>query len=170
MFQEEQVVALITTARAKSGFFSTQAYTLVLTDQRLILIPALGDELGDTLKTVHEEMPLQGGDFQGALHDQFRATITFENRYLSMSVEDILAESPTYAIISPEEVRRIWVESRSERGRGGPDEDRAFLHIGIETAEGKHEFNTDGDIPSAERARTLLTTLFGSLVSPESPD
>lgn len=161
--QDERVVGVIPTARTKTGIFSTKTYTLVVTDRRLILAEMTNAALKGYIEESRAAEKGKGGGFFGQWGAQIGAMLTFANRYLEMSPDAVVGETPGNTALAPADVRSIKVERKRDRGDDGQP-DRDFLRITIEASTGKREFNTDGEHPKADQARGMLFATFGPLV------
>ena len=165
MLTGERIVGVIPTARIKTGLFSKKAYTLVVTDRRMILAEMTNAALKGAIEEARATRKAEGGGFFGQWGAQIGASIDFAKRYLSMTPEAILAETPGNVALLPGDVKSIKVERKTERRNedniGG---DRDYLRITVEAQGTRREFNTDGEDPRADSARGLLAATFGQLV------
>ena len=161
--QDERVTGVIPAAKIKTGMFSTKAYTLVVTDRRLLLAEMTDAAVKRHVEEARAEKKAEGGGFLGQWGAQLGAALRFADRYLAMSPEVILAETPGNAALTPAELRSIKVERKKDRG-GDDEPDRDYLRITIEAGSGKREFNTDGEHPKVDQARALLAATFGAIV------
>ena len=159
----EKVLGDIPDARIKTGFLKSETYVLVVTDQRL-----LGAHLTDELvKRVAAEAKAEakgaGKGVFGQWGAQLKAGFAIGQRYLAMTPEAILAETPGNWALAPAQVRSIKVEKKS---RGGDDDAPSidFLRITIETAGGKGAYETNDDKPGQKEVKEMLGRLFGPLV------
>lgn len=164
MSQDERVIGVIPGAKIKTGLFSSKTYTLVVTDRRLILAEMTSAALKICVEAARAaEKTVFGRDLS-----QWQAQLAalpehFANRYLAMSPYVILAETPGNGALAPADVRGIKVEHKTDR-RDDDATRRDYLRITIETADGKREFNTDGEHPRADPARGMFAATFGPLV------
>ena len=162
----EMVIGVIPCAKTKTGMFSTAAYTLVVTNYRIILARMTNDLVKQNIEQVRAQAKSQGAGFFGQWGAQLKASFSFAQRYLAMYPAAILAESPGNTAVPPFEVRQIHVERkwRSSGGDNDNDNDQPYLRITIEAIAGKTTYETDGETPSLNDAKALLWRTFGGLV------
>ena len=160
----EVVIGVIPSAKTKTGMFSTAAYTLVVTNYRLLLARMTNDLAKENTAQVRAEAKAQGAGFFGPWGAQLKAAFAFAQRYMAMHPEAILAESPGNGFVAPSQVRQVKVE-RKLRSTGSDVEDsQPYLRITIETTAGKTTYDTDGETPNVNDAKLLLSRTFGPLV------
>jgi hypothetical protein len=159
----EVVIGVIPSAKTKTGMFSTTAYTLVVTNYRLIFARMTNDLVKENTERVRAEAKAGGAGFFGQWGAQLKSAFSFAQRYLTMHPEAILAESAGNAFIAPSQVREIKVE-RKWRSAGSDDDNQPYLRIVIETTGGKTTYDTDGETPNVNDAKLLLSRTFGALI------
>jgi hypothetical protein len=160
----ETIIGVIPSAKTKTGMFSTAAYTLVVTNYRLIFARMTNDLVKQNTERVRAEAKAGGAGFFGQWGAQLKAAFAFAQRYMAMHPEAILAESPGNTFIAPSQVRQLKVERKWRSAGGDDDNSQAYLHIIIETTAGKTSYDTDGETPGVNDAKLLLSRTFGNLV------
>ncbi len=159
----EKVVGVIPDARIKTGFLKSEEWVLVVTDQRL-----LGARMTDELRkrAVAEAKAgakASGSGVFGQWGAQIKARYNIGQRYLVMTPEQILSETPGNWAMAPGQVKEIKVEKKSRGGgEDGPDID--FLRITIDTPAGKGVYETNDDKPGQKEVKEMLGRLFGPAV------
>ena len=144
--------------------FSTAAYTLVVTNYRLIFARMTNDLVKQNTERVRAEAKAGGAGFFGQWGAQLKAAFAFAQRYLDMEPAAILAESPGNGFVDPSQVRQLKVERKWRSAGSDDDNSQAYLRIIIETTAGKTTYDTDGETPNANDAKLLFSRTFGALV------
>jgi hypothetical protein len=161
---DEKVVGVIPTARIKTGFFSSKAYSLVFTDRRLILAEMTKELLSAEIERSRAAAKEQGGGFFSQWGAQLKTSFSFGAQYFGADPATILAETPGNSALAPGDVRSLKVE-RKTRNAGADDEvEQVFLKVTIETATGKQTYETDSERPKVEDARAMAASVFGPAV------
>lgn len=158
----ETVIGVIPNARVKTGLFSSLTYTLVVTDQRLLLAeqtPELAKrraaEAKKAAKTAGKEFMRQWAASAGTGFDHGR-------HYLAMDPAAILAESPRNVALGPPDVREVKVERKTTSDDDGGME--SSLRITVKTAQQEATYATPDETPSRDEARAMLARVFGAAV------
>ena len=118
---DETVNGIIPTARIKTGFFSSKAYTLVFTDRRLILAEATKQLLNAEIERSRAAAKEQGGGFFSQWGAQLKTSFSFGAQYLGAGPAAILAETPGNSAPTPADVRAMKI-ARQTRNAGSDDE------------------------------------------------
>ena len=159
---DETVIGVIPTARIKTGFFSSKAYTLVFTDRRLILAEMTKDLVNAQIERSRAAAKEQGGGFLSQWGAQLKSSFSFGSQYRGADPAAILAETPGNSALGPADVRSIKIE-RKTRSSGSDDDvtEQQFLKITVETAAGKQTYDTDAEKPKLDEARAMAAAVFG---------
>jgi hypothetical protein len=160
----EVVIGVIPSAKTKTGMFSSTAYTLVVTNYRLLFAKMTNDLVKENTAQVRAEAKAQGAGFFGQWGAQLKAAFAFAQRYLAMHPEAILAETPGNGFVAPAQVRQIKVERKWRSAGSDDDSSQPYLRITIETTAGKTTYDTDGETPGVNDAKLLLSRTFGASV------
>jgi hypothetical protein len=160
----EKILGVIPNARIKTGFLKSEEWVLVVTDQRL-----LGARMTDELRKravaeAKASAKASGSGIFGQWGAQIKASYNIGQRYLAMTPEQILAETPGNWALAPGQVKEIKVEKKSRGGAGDDAPDIDFLRITVETAAGKGAYETDDDKPGQKEVKEMLGRLFGPAV------
>lgn len=160
----EGVIGIIPNARIKTGMFSTKMYTLVFTNQRLILAEATKDLVNAQIEQARAAAKAQGGGFFAQWGAQLKSGFRFGQHYLGMPPGAILAETPGNGALAPADVRELKIERKTRNAASDDGFEQDFLKITIEATTGKHVFETDGEQPKRDEARGMAASVFGPAV------
>ena len=161
----EQMRGVIPVARTKTGLFSTKTYTLVFTNQRLILAELTSAVIKAAAATARDETRAAGGGILRQMGAQLKSSWNMGTQYLNMDPGAILAEPPGNLALTPAQVRAIKVERR-QRVDNDSDIQTNYLRVVIETTTGKRSFDTDNEQPSLNEALALANSFFGAAFKP----
>jgi hypothetical protein len=155
---DERILGVIPGALRKSGTFRSTAFTLVVTDRRVIAA-----QVTEAVKRAHaaEQKAVGGGSRLGGLLGRGQAA-PLADRYLRMDPEVIVTESPDNLLFVPGLVSDVVVM----RGQRLGDENTIehYLFIRLVDARGAADYSTSAEIPDHADALFLFRGLFGSLV------
>jgi hypothetical protein len=160
----ETVLGVIPDARIKTGLLGSEAWVLVVTDQRLLGARVTDDLIKHVVEQARAQAKASGSGFFGQWGAQIKAGFTLGQRYRAMTPEAILAETPGNWALWPGQVSSIKVENKSRGGGGDDSPDIDYLKITIETPGGKGAYETNDDNPSRREVQTLLARTFGPVV------
>jgi hypothetical protein len=158
------VLGVIPNARTKSGMFHSDVFALVVTDRRLIAARITSDLMKRIVEQARARTKAEGGGFFAQWGAQLSASIWVGRRFLEMTAEAILAETPGTWWVGPDQVRRIHVERKSRDAEDVRGLDVDYLKITLETVSGTTTFETDREDPGRDAARALLAQVFGPAV------
>jgi hypothetical protein len=161
---DETVIGIIPSARMKTGFFSSKAFTLVFTDRRLILAEMTKELRNAEVERARAEAKAEGGGRLSQLGAQLKGSFSFGAQYLGADPGAILAERPGNAALAPADVRSLKIERKTRNAGSDDDFEQQFLKITIETAAGKQAYETDAEKPKLDEARALAARVFGAAV------
>lgn len=147
----EYVVAIIPTATLKSGFMNlkSRAYTLVLTDRRVVFAQLTSAMTKAAVMEARDAAKADGKGFMGQWGAQIKAGFTYSQRYVTMSPEQTLAETPGNFAIDHSAIRKVKFRTGSvgdSDTAGSPDT------MTIVTDGQKYKFNVDGGLSQAKQA------------------
>jgi hypothetical protein len=158
----EVVLGAIPDAQIKTGMFSSERWVLVVTDQRLIGARLSNELYKQIVEQARAQAKAQGAGFFGQWGAQLKASFGISNRYLAMTPEAILAETPGNWALYPGQVGEIKVEEKTRTS--GEDMESDYLRITIATPGGKGSYETGDANPSRDEVRAVLARTFGSIV------
>ena len=151
----EPVLGVIAYAEERSGLFRSTHYNLVFTPQRVIFATVTNQMLKDAARRAAEEAKQQGKGFFGRMAATMGSSNALWQRYLSMPVEQILAEHPENSFLPLNAIRRV-------RAKHVFDEDESTDTLTLETTSGKRQFTLKGT--SAQDAKNFLRDILGDIV------
>jgi hypothetical protein len=163
-FMTETVLGAIPDARIKTGMLSSETWVLVMTDQRLIGARLSGELRKHIIEQARAEAKAQGAGFFGQWGAQLKASFGISKRYLAMTPEAILAETPGNWALYPGQVSEIKVEHKTRTSGADDDIETDYLRITIATPAGKGTYETGDANPSREEVRNTLARTFGPVV------
>ena len=133
----ETVLGVIPDARIKTGLLGSEAWVLVVTDERLLGARVTDDLIKHVVEQARAQAKASGSGFFGQWGAQIKAGFTLGQRYRAMTPDAILAETPGNWALWPGQVSSIRVENKSRGGGGDDSPDSDYLKITIETPGGK---------------------------------
>jgi hypothetical protein len=142
-----------------TGLFGQKAFSLILTDKRLIIAALTSDMIKQAAKEKAEESKEQGDGILKRMVKTAFAGVDLYKKYYEMPIESILSENPGNYYLEPSMVNKISVKQGhydDSSGRSTPNE------IKIKSTQGKHVFTFAS--PSAKEAKALLSQTFGAVV------
>jgi len=155
----ERAVGVIDSVKQYKSFGRYDAFTLVLTTQRMIVARLTGDMMKNATMMAGAQAKAEGkgalGQWAAGLKQSFGG---YAQRYLQMNPASILAETPGNFAIDSNSISEIKLKIKEER-RGG----RLFsseFEIEIHSAYGKQEFRMDMDDNHVD----LLKQVYGDRV------
>jgi len=156
----ERIASVIPLVRKPKSFGRSDTYTLVLTDSRMVFAELTGDMMKQAAMEAQQKGKEEGKGFFARWGDQFKATMTFSERYWQMSPDEALAENPRNYAVQNSSVKKIKVSTKDE-SRGSDDAGRSYTELKIEAGAGKFEFRVDGQ---ARPIKEALKGVFGDIV------
>ncbi len=114
---------------------TVKSFNMILTPQRLILLPITKEEMNEAVKTARERARAAGKGLFGQWGAQMAWMQVLYERYRATPVED-LARTPGSTVIWNQEVRSIHLKDI----RGTSKESRSYSTISIETSRGTFKF------------------------------
>jgi hypothetical protein len=161
---DETVIGIIPTARIKTGFFSSKAFTLVFTNQRLIMAEMTKDLVNAQIERSRAAAKDQGGGFLSQWTAQIKSSFSFGSHYLGADPAAVLAESPGNSALGQADIRGMKIERKTRNAGSDDDFEQQFLKITIETAAGRQTYETDAEKPKLDEARGMAASVFGPAV------
>lgn len=135
--------------------FRLTQYNLVFTPQRMIFATVTSRMLQEVARQVAEESKQQGKGFFGRMAATMGSSNVLWQRYLSMPVEQILAEHPDNSFLPLNSIRRARIKHVL-------DEDDSIDKLILETTSGKREFTLKGT--DGREAKRFLRDILGDIV------
>lgn len=145
----EQILAVVGNLTRVSGFMSTRqkAYSLVLTNGRIIFAELTRDMIRETGSQARDAAKAEGKGLIGRLSAQMRAPGGYHERYWEMSPEAILAETPGNFSVARSDIQKIkWRVGMVDESRNTADQ------LTIKTTSEKLKFQVGGSLSSAKEA------------------
>jgi hypothetical protein len=137
---DESTVGVIVFRKPKSlGRFDT--YTGVLTTHRLIFAQMTSAMLNDIAQQSREQAKAEGKGFFGQWSEQLKATFSYARKYLNMSPEAVLAETPGNFAVYNSSISEVKVHLK-----GAHDENqRNELEVEFKSSQGTYVYRMDED-------------------------
>jgi hypothetical protein len=149
----EQVIGVVLFRKSKSlGRYDT--YTGVVTNNRLIFAQMTSQMLNDAAMQARNQAKAEGKGFFGQWGDQLKATFSYTQRYLTMTPEAILAETPENFAINNNTISEIKFKESYNNSK--QDE----FTVEVKSAQGKYEFKMDQN----NEFESLLKRVYGDRV------
>jgi hypothetical protein len=127
MLMEETAVGYIPNVKIKQGFFKNPAYTLVVTNKRIIAARITSEIMKENAKQASEESKAKGEGFVKRALSTAASGFNIHRRYESMMPDDIVKENADNFFIPLEAVTKI----KLKQGNYDPDyqqSDRVEIH------------------------------------------
>ena len=129
-------MGVITFQKTKSlGRYDT--YTGVITSERMIFAQMTAQMLNDAANQAREQAKAEGKGFFAAWGDQLKSTLGYSKRYLTMSPEATLAETPGNFVIPNNTIHEIKIHLRGDHN----DNQRRDLEAEIKTSSGTYKYH-----------------------------
>jgi len=152
---EERVIGVIPQALRKTGRIRSDAFTLVVTDRRVIAAKET-----DAVRKAHAAQQRAAGHGPRLFGLLGRGGGTpLAGRYLAMDPEAALAETPGNQAFAPGSVREVAISRGNRLGDEGVLEH--YLFIRFADGQGNADFTTTTESPRLPAAVALLRPLFG---------
>ena len=151
----EPVIGVIPYVEERKGMFRTTNYNLVFTPQRMVLATVTSRMLQDAARQAAEESKREGKGFFGRMAATMGSSSSLWQRYLTMPVEDILAEHPDNSFLPLSHIRRVRIKQEI-------DEDDSIDKLILETTSGKRTFTLKG--MDGREAKKFLHDILGDIV------
>ncbi|MCL4429910.1 MAG: zinc ribbon domain-containing protein [Chloroflexi bacterium] len=130
-------------------------YTGVVTNQRLIFAQMTSEMLKAAVQQSREQAKAQGKGFFGQWSDQLKATWGYSQKYLTMSPEAILSETPGNFALYNNTISEVKVKLK-----GNGEGEIRYLEVEIHSTVGKFEFHMDENSDFTD----LLKRVYGDRV------
>ena len=136
---QSRVITMLPQAKKMTPMGPSDIYTIVFTPDQAILAKLSGDILKDVVKKSQAQSKAKGKGWMGRAGDQMRALGATHMRYLEMTPEQILAETPgnfaiDHASVASVSVRVVY-EPTNEDGPGD-----AYTEIEFDAAGSKFKY------------------------------
>ena len=149
----------------RSGFMglSVKSFNIVVTPQRLIVLPITKAEMNEAVQTARERARAAGKGFFGQWGAQLAWMQILYERYRATPV-DRLAQTPGCTVIGNQEVRSVRLKDPPRVKMGSSDEEvsPSYSTLSIET--GRGTFTFDLLTMKAKEARAILQQTLGERV------
>lgn len=125
----ESVMAVIPNATLKAGFLGIKSkpYILVLTHRRVVFVHITSAMMKQLVNDAREGAKSEGKGFFGQWGAQMGAYSKFAQRYLEMSPDEALAESPENFAVERSEIKKSKLKAGSMNDDGATSPDRLVI-------------------------------------------
>lgn len=139
----EQVITIIQGVSRKKGFLGLRRdnYTLVITNQRLLFAMISKNVLAlykQDMAEQHQKNKIEGKGFFSSWGSSIATGLSWYNRYLDMTAEEILAESKENFFLQRSDI--LSVKAHEFLGMNDDDQDTSLPSFTIKTREKKYKF------------------------------
>lgn len=151
--ESERVVGVLLLRRPKS-FGRWDTFAAAITEERMIFAQITSEMIKEAVEIARKQAKAEGKGFLGQWSAQLRASFNYAQKYLSMSPEEIIAETQGNFAVSNDSVREIKLKPISEEGTANE------FSVEIRYSSGKLAFRMDRNAESVE----LLKQVYGDRV------
>lgn len=156
----DERILFVAPSSLKKGFLKVEAWTIIITDKRLVFAKYSPEIIKKEAMERREEAKDQGRSKLGQFFAQASASFTWYKRYYDLPIEETLKEHSENYYLVPQDV----INYQIKEGRTYRDEDdinkKNPNELILNTNKGKMIFATDADF---KQLRDALNTLFHSL-------
>lgn len=149
----------------RSGFMgmSVKSFNMIVTPQRLILLPITKEEMNEAVQTAREQARAAGKGFFGQWGAQMAWMQVLYEKYRATPVED-LARTPGSIVIWNQEVRSVRLKDPPILKMGSSDEETTPSYSTISMETGRGSFKFELLTMKAKEAREILQQTLGGVV------
>jgi hypothetical protein len=140
MPQPSQVIGVIALKRPKN-FGRWDSYTGVITIQQFIIAQMTSDMIKDAAMQARDQAKSDGKGFWGQWSEQLKASFGYTKRYLNMTPQAIIAETPGNFAIDNNTITEIKLKRKHINN--DYDSVRYEWEVEIHSLSGKYEFKMD---------------------------
>lgn len=146
----ERIVAVIPNATLKGGFMGmkSKAYTLVLTDRRIVFAQITTDMMKQIVADARDGAKAEGKGFMGQWGAQLTAYSAFAQGYLTMPVDQALGETPGNFAIERPAIEKAKVKV----GHTDADNNTTADRLIIKTSDKKYDITLQAGAAQAKQA------------------
>jgi len=156
----DTVIGVVPTLKKGKSFGRWDTYTMVVTDTRSIFAQITSAMLQQIGKEAAEQAKAEGKGFFGRWGAQLKAHLSFSQRYLDMSPDEILSENKDNFFINNDDIRTIKIRSKT-KSSGNDDADTVVTEVTIEAKGNKLVYTADS---LSRETKDMLKSMFGSRV------
>ena len=154
-YGSEPVVGALIFRKPKSlGRYDS--YTAVMTNQRLIIARLTDQMIVEAANQARAQAKAEGKGFFGQWGDQLKSTFGYSRKYLTMTPEAILAETPGNFAIYNNTISQINIKTKFNQNQNTMD----MLKVEIHSTAGKFEYEIQEDSDYIK----LLKQVYGDRV------
>jgi hypothetical protein len=154
----EPVLGVIAGLQRHKGLLGYQTWNLVVTPARLVFALMTQQMMNDAVRQAQEQAKREGKGLLARMAAQMGWLQLMVDRYAAMPVDETLAEQTENFFFLPNQIKKVKVEHRVDRGQRTETTD----HLIFETTSGKYEFELRGGRPA--EARQILEGVLGNKV------
>jgi hypothetical protein len=140
----EQVKCILHNIKKPKTFGTPEAFNVAVTDSRVIFAKLTTDLLKKTAAEANEAGKAEGKGFLGRWGDQMAATLTYGDRYLRYTPEQVLQENNDNFGINFAEINSIDFKEKRRIQDAGSVIRRIYGEVTFDTARGKTTYQIDG--------------------------
>ena len=139
----ETVKCVLHNIRKAKMFGTPETYNVVVTESRCIFAGLTADLLKKAAAEANEKGKDEGKGFLGRWGDQIAATLTYGDRYLNMSPDDVMRENPKNFSINLNDIKSISFNEKTRVQDKGIIK-RIYGEVTFDTNQGKNTYQIDG--------------------------
>jgi hypothetical protein len=151
---EETVVGVIPNQSRRKGLLGSETFNVVITTQRLVFVTMTAQMLKDSAAQANREAQAQGQGWLARTGAMMAAHVTFAQRYLTLSPEAALAETPGNFAVPHNQIKSIKISEAQA--------DNDVDQVKIDTTQGKFNFTSRGI--NLNEIKAQLKSVLGNVV------
>jgi hypothetical protein len=140
----EQIKCILHNIKKPKTFGTPEGFNAAVTDSRVIFAKLTNDLLKKAAAQANEAGKAEGKGFLGRWGDQIAATMTYGDRYLQYTPEQVLQENSDNFAINFEEIKSIEFKEKRRIQDAGSIMRRIYGEVTFDTARGKTTYQIDG--------------------------
>jgi hypothetical protein len=139
----ETVKCVLHNIRKAKMFGTPETYNVAVTETRCIFAGLTADLLKKAAAEANEKGKDEGKGFLGRWGDQIAATMTYGDRYLNISPDDVMRENPKNFSIGLNDIKSISFNEKQRVQDKGIIK-RIYGEVTFDTNQGKTTYQIDG--------------------------
>ena len=152
----EPVLGVITGAQKRKGLFGFQAYSIVVTNQRLVFADMSNKMMNEAVKEMQRRAKAAGKGFFGTIGAQMGWMTVLVEKYTSIGADAALAESKDNFFIPNNTIHKVQIWEQDD------DDGPSWTMCKIEAVSGKYEYRLTAG--NGNEARKILRNAIGAAV------
>ncbi len=150
---------MIPNAKRMKSLGRYDSFAIVVTTRRMVIAQLTSAMLTQATNDAREKAKSDGKGFFGAWGAQLKTAFTYSGKYLEMSPESIIAETPGNFAIENSAILQIKVDLKKDN-RGSNTMQNKDFELHIETPSGTYTYRTDDN----DKYTNLLKQVYGERV------